>query len=781
MDDAETRDGTDEVQPELKKKKRTTKKKNTEEITETVVDSEPVKTTKKRTSVTKKKKKVVEENINTDLQTTELKIAKKKRKNSAIKKANNSLPAPMGQAGIEKIKVEVIAKPREVAINSNVAAESSENFPGTAFKGEKVRIEPLSGTIKTASVQNQVLPVAAVKVRNVTGRVENLTAEIITNKVIVQGIVHEQLFFVGTDGIVHHLSDDIHFSTFLDLPGALPGMNAQVSAIIEEIITELAPDGLSVLKKIILEIFVKITETVQQHLLPGNGPVLLLREVVGENTVQSLIESDVTLFTPAIKIDEITGTIRDLEIEIINDKVIIQGVLHKQIFFIDTANLGRHQAEDVHFSVFTDIPGALPGMDVQVHPRIEALLFNLISPTVVRQKAVLEFFVKVTENVQQQVTIGNGPLFKVEELVGQNNRQELVESLVTLDTPAVKVREIVAQLRELVSHVINNKVIVQGTIHKQIFYIGTDNIERHQAEDIPFSLFLDIPGATPGDIVHLIPRIEAIFFELTSSATIRQKVILVINAMVTREIQLQLVSGEGPLFKLEQVVGENTKQILITRREVLPLPIAVSKVTIVVPTGAAFERQIILNNSLELPETALKIKEVQAIVTGLTARVISNGVIVSGVVEKTVFFVGTDNIVRSVTENIPFTILVNAPGISPSQAVEASVEIENISFSLSASGNTLNQVIVLRATVTGAVDVTEVTVVTGVTGPGITVKTIRVRALVLTPEGAVPMEIDVVTDVSGPGIISVTKQLLVLDVVGVGPTPVEVVTNVQFG
>ncbi|HYH02001.1 MAG TPA: DUF3794 domain-containing protein, partial [Bacillota bacterium] len=521
----------------------------------------------------------------------------------------------------------------------------------------------------------------------------------------------------------------------------------------------------------------------QINFLPGNGPLLLLKQVVGENTNQLLIENDFTLPTPAIKIDEIVGRIQDLEVEVIKDKIIIQGILHKQIFFVGTDNLGRHQGEDVPFSLFVDLPGAEPGMDVQVHPRIEAIIFELISPTVLRQKAVMEFFVKVTENFRQNVTVGDGPLFKVEEFIGENTVQELSETVLTLPVAAVKIREIIAQVREITTHVINDKVIVQGIIHKQIFFISNDNIERHQAEDIPFSLFLDIPGVTPGDIVRINPIIEAVFFELESPTQLRQKVIIAVNAIVTREVQLNLVLSTGPLFKVEQVVGEGTKQVLIVRREeIVPppppppvLPITITEVTIVIPNIIAAEQQIILRNEVELPVNAIKVKEIQARIVDVTTQITEGGVLVQGFVEKVISFVGTDNIVRSLTERVPFSILVNVPGIAPDQAVEVAVEIENISFELNAAGDTVTQVIVLRASVSAAgVPSQQVTVVTDVQGPGVVQTKVRVRALVLLPNGQTELrEFDVVTNVTAPEIAGTEKQVLLLDVVGDGnPNPV---------
>ncbi len=784
-----------ELQPEKvekpKRRKSATKKAKNPDLGElniNQIENSPVEnsgTVKKKSNGSKKKKTGTKgKKGSPKIKSVKVTALVNEDSNESVQKPELEIQ-PTGQAEISNVKVEVLPK----AAAANVESKLTILREPAAVKLQGAKIQSNGSQTVNArieAVQEAALPLRAIKVRNVTGEIRNIVTEIIPNKVIVQGIVHEQLFFVGTDNLVHHLADDIHFSTFLDIPGVQPGMNAQVSARIEEIITELATNGESIVKKIIIEVFVKVTETVQVNLMPGDGPTLLLKEVVGENTAQTLLETDVTLEFSAIKIDEITGDIRNVEVEVIKDKVIIQGILHKQIFFVDTNNLERHQMEELPFSLFVDIPGAVPGMDVQVQPRIEAIFFNLVNATTLRQKAVLEFFAKVTENVRLQARVGNGPLFKVEEFIGENTVQDLSETVVTLPTQAVKVREIVAQLRNIVTHVIRDKVIVQGIIHKQIFFISTDNIERHLAEDIPFSLFLDIPGVVPGDNVHITPIIEAIFFDLLSPVELRQKVIFAINAVVTRTLQLNLVLGESrPLFKMEQVVGENTKQVLVVRREQIRQQVSVTRVTLVFPGAEAIgQQQIILRNSFELPVTAIKIKEITAIITDLTARAIPDGVVVEGVVEKTIFFVDTDNIVRSTTERIPFSILVGIPGIQPEQALEATVDIENISFSLNQERNEVTQIVVLRATVSSNDPPPPgVSVVTDVTGPGINTNKIRVRASVLTLEGAIFQELDVVTDVSGPGVISVTKQVISLDVVGDGnpnPVPVEVVTDVQL-
>jgi len=229
-------------------------------------------------------------------------------------------------------------------------------------------------------------------------------------------------------------------------------------------------------------------------------PLIRAEVVIGENTKQLLIERNVTLTLRAIKIRNIHAEIRELTADVIADKVVIQGVLHKQIFFVGEDNIVHHQAEDVSFSTFVDVPGAEPGMNVQLHPIIETVIYNLLSPTLLHQKVVIEFFVKITETRQLNILTGNGPLVRVDQVVGENTKQELFENFVTLANPAIKIDDIAVKIQDIETHVIEDKVIIQGVIHKQIFYVGTNNVEYHQGEDIEFSTFVDVPGHCAGYI-----------------------------------------------------------------------------------------------------------------------------------------------------------------------------------------------------------------------------------------------------------------------------------------
>ncbi|SJZ74863.1 DUF3794 domain-containing protein [Selenihalanaerobacter shriftii] len=362
------------------------------------------------------------------------------------------------------------------------------------------------GNVQEMLVSDLELDFPAQKIRHIDAYITDLSCEVIRNKVIIQGVVHKQIFYVTQDNVVQHQAEDLPFSLFADVPGAQPGMEVELNPIIEDIKVELLAGGNILHQKVIISIDVLAEEIQQLFVEVGNGPLVVVDRVIGENDSQSMVETTFQLDIPAIKIIDIVAELQDVSTEVIDNKVIIQGTLHKQIFFVGQDNVEYHREENVPFSHFIDLPGAQPGMNVQVHPKIEYIKKELDEAGVeLLQKTVINFFVKVTEEVQLQVNLdNNGKLVRLPEVINENTKQVLQESTAALDIPAIKVKDIDVSIIDIETQVVSDKVIVQGVIHKQIYFIGQDNVEYHQREDVPFSTFLDLPGASPDNTGALV-------------------------------------------------------------------------------------------------------------------------------------------------------------------------------------------------------------------------------------------------------------------------------------
>lgn len=404
--------------------------------------------------------------------------------------------------------------------------------------------------IQRMEVTDLTLDMTAVKVRDILATIVNLDTDVIEDKVIIQGTIHKQIFYVGTDNIIHHQAEDVSFSYFVEIPGAEPGMDVFIEPTVEHVVSQLILDGRVLHQKVVVQFFVKVL-TVQQLIVETGAadrfPLFKVQRVIGENTVQTMVINDVALAVPATKIDTVDAEVQNLVVDLIDDKVIIQGIIHKQLFYIGTDELEHHQAEDIPFSEFIDIPGAEPGMNVQIHPTIEHVK-QVLSPdgTTVTQEIVLELFGKVTQSIQTNLVPGDDSLVLLPEVIGENMKQILSETTLLLEQPAIKIQDIEASFTGINTVVINNKVIVQGIIHKQIFYVGQDDNVYHQMENVPFSTFVEVMGARPGMNVDITPTVTFVKPILTPAGdSLIQKVIGDIFVKVTNNVQFN-VSEVGP-------------------------------------------------------------------------------------------------------------------------------------------------------------------------------------------------------------------------------------------
>ncbi|MGI6097074.1 MAG: SafA/ExsA family spore coat assembly protein [Dethiobacteria bacterium] len=417
--------------------------------------------------------------------------------------------------------------------------------------GEKTSRQTITATAK--------LPVSATKIFDVDATVRDVETEVREGGVFVRGVIHKQIFFVDAVDVVRMETEDVPFQKFIEVAGARPRMNVQVHTRIVDIDARLVKDGRAVEQNILLEIFVKVTETEQLEVVVDvkndvvvKKKLLRVESVIGENIAHEVLMPKIILPVEAVKIFRIVAEARDLSVDVKEDTAVVKGTVHKQIFFVDRDNIVRHEAEDVPFSVAIDIPGARPGMEAQVDVEVIVTDFDLKDPPgkKLHQTVVLDVFVKVVEPIQLEVVVDvegkhlivEKKLLKVENVISDVTLREAVRSEVTLPEKAIKVFEVLGSLNDVEAKVLDGQVVVSGVLHKQIFFVDTRDVLRHFREDVPFRLAGAAPGALPDMNVVVRPRIIGdIDFRLVDDKIVEQTVVIEAFVKITEDVQLEVV------------------------------------------------------------------------------------------------------------------------------------------------------------------------------------------------------------------------------------------------
>jgi len=351
-----------------------------------------------------------------------------------------------------------------------------------------------------------------------------------------------------------------------------------------------------------------------------------------------------------------------------------------------------------------------------------------------------------------------------------------MELFIAHQIPAQKIKSIDAEPRDIYYDVIIDKVIIQGIIHKQIYYVGVDNVVHYQGEDMSFSTIIDIIGALPGMTADINIDIEKIIAHLgENGCNIKQKVLL--------EISLHLFESVSGNF-----IAENSKQILIENEFQIcePVPQIDIDYEIIVrrEKGTRNCQQLLIQNNTELEYTAEKIVNIEAEIEGIKTEIISNTlIIIKGNISKDIVYV-SESVVRHQREIIPFNIPVNLSQTIGEGILNPCVEIESLRFTLYAEGRWVKQIIVIKACSVPEI-ISTIRVVSSITGPEIYVDNIMVEEEVVKTSDPLSTEkkvFPVVIAVSDPlnQLSSIEKEVIVLNIIDSGPTPIEVVVSVSI-
>jgi len=408
-----------------------------------------------------------------------------------------------------------------------------------------------------------------------------------------------------------------------------------------------------------------------------------VKQVVGEKTKQVAVRSRLTIpetKPPAEQILNARAQARVTQAEVIKDKVLVEGTIIVHVTYVADvpAQSVHHVEQEIQFTEAVEIPGAEPGMDVYTEVTVEQVKAQVdqTNPRIIVITVILKLFVKVTKTVEVDVVVDappeNHPVKKkvrVEEVIAAGESQVVVSEQVTI--PAAKpdiaeVLDVLADVTITTKEVLTDKVVVEGTLTLQVIYVAAlpGQPVHHAHAQIPFTQFIEVPGAEPDMHVDVQVKIEDVSGRRKTARELAVDAVLALRAEVTATRELTVVvdiKGHPELKKiklfLDQVIGEATQQLVLRETGRIPdqKPPAQKVLDIFV-------------HSVEVTDT----------------EILANKVLVRGAVEVKVSYVSTaaDQPVHAFEERITFSAAVPVPGAKPGLTVRVTVTSEFASAEL---------------------------------------------------------------------------------------------------
>jgi hypothetical protein len=270
------------------------------------------------------------------------------------------------------------------------------------------------------------------------------------------------------------------------------------------------------------------------------------------------------------KIKCIDADIRDVENRLIPNKVIVKGILHKQIYYVlkATGEVKETQA-NVPFSVFVHLNGVDEDSHVTTDVDIEYIDSELVKRgggKFVKETVIIRVIARATEPIMLNVvTDVQGARFesrtlRVENLIGSACRQVNIVEDIETQVPARKVSWVESKLKDLEGEAIPNKIIVKGILEKHIFYVADcDDQVKELCVQEPFTEFIHIDGTEKNDVVEVKGCVEHVDVEAIQEKPTcqwRQTAVLEVCGRVTETENLMVITDVHELPAPEAPASE---------------------------------------------------------------------------------------------------------------------------------------------------------------------------------------------------------------------------------
>ncbi|HHU77563.1 MAG: DUF3794 and LysM peptidoglycan-binding domain-containing protein [Caldicoprobacterales bacterium] len=336
--------------------------------------------------------------------------------------------------------------------------------------------------------------------------------------------------------------------------------------------------------------------------------LLRLDQPVGEETSQALVEGEIGVpetKASVAKILDISGEAIISGYEVIQDKVMVEGILRYDVLYMpeDDSSIDSVDAE-IGFTQYLDIPGARPEMATRLSLNVEHVDFELLSGRKIKVKSVLDLYGQVSQVLEMEAVTDFSGIDDVEVLrdrirvaysAGSGRSQTMVREDLELSDSMPSILKIIrksARARINEKKTADNKVLVHGDVALKLLYLCEDEDEPIQniSHNIPFSHVVEIPGTYQGMECRADVQVAEFYADPRENINnelriIDTELVLAMEARIFEaqegEILLDAYSPGSAMelkkkkIKLQQFEGESQGQTVV--RESITFPEGVAK------------------------------------------------------------------------------------------------------------------------------------------------------------------------------------------------------------
>lgn len=414
-----------------------------------------------------------------------------------------------------------------------------------------------------------------IRILQVDGEVCVKNREILQERLILDGYIRLKILYITDDSAryIRSINTSLNYNQTMDIEGIKPDMRAMTQSRIEHIDHNIL-NGRKINVKAVLATQCKVYHETSVDVISditGMEEIQTLKShvkvnnYIGEGSDRAMFNESLEVPVSKPCISEILRNdvkITGKEVKITDNKVIVKGELNISTLYIaeDEAQSIQFMEHEVPFTRFIDLPGATediscdyvyePG-DISIQAaedsdgekRVLKCDLELMIRVAAYSKKELEIL-NDSFSPRSNIAIDKKPVGII-ELVGEGKSQNIIKDTITIpgDIPEIsEVYNVICKPGITEQRIVDDRVIVEGIIDTSVLYLTMDAEQPAycHSQEIPFRHYIDIKGVKPEMACDGYADIEHSSFSMASTSEVEIRLVICINAKVTKKTMQQL-------------------------------------------------------------------------------------------------------------------------------------------------------------------------------------------------------------------------------------------------
>jgi len=404
--------------------------------------------------------------------------------------------------------------------------------------------------------------------KETTARVRDVS--IVPDKVIINGTLILQVTYIAfePDQSVHAMHGYINFTTYVDVPGAEPGMDYDVDFTVEDVsMTPSKSNACGFDVAAVLSTYAKVMDVEDMDVLtttPAGNEALETQDItvehmVGDRETKQVIVSDafdVPDEKPAV--EKILSTKAEVEItdkRVLAGKVIVDGEVKIEVMYVSlTPGQSVHNLHRAFkFSNFVEVPEAQQGMNVHVKAEVESADIEALTCP----RLTADVIVQLTAYVTETRTLEDVPTklhdetgydkvnMKFDREIGTGETQVVLRESTEVPEAKPDVMKVlesrVNKIKVTETNILKDKVLIRGNADVEVVYVSTkpDQAVHAMHQRLNFRTFVVVPGAENGMKAKITVSTEYVNVD-QMNCDLHTEAVLKVKATVTELSQLDV-------------------------------------------------------------------------------------------------------------------------------------------------------------------------------------------------------------------------------------------------